>query len=80
MAEINIVLETEPFLVPDCVVVVNVAERPLRGSPRRQGTERMLKLPMKYMLADVDVDSLHAMCEEFAESVFLAAGKNRPPR
>jgi hypothetical protein len=65
MASIN--LEILPFTVPDEVSIK------MPGTGKR---EDGIKPAITMKLSDLEVDSLIALCEEFTNNVFAAAGKS----
>ena len=68
--KIQIELKIKPFKVPNYVLV----EQP--PYPREEG----LVEPQKFHLSELDSYALEEMCKEFTDSVFLKAGKGRPPQ
>ena len=75
MSVINVTIELEPFPIPP--YVVPKAEAVPIGAIQKQGTHRRADL-VRYSLATLDEPTLLALCEEFTNSVFAAAGKTRP--
>ena len=68
MSTVSIKVKLRPFTVPNYVIHETPPERRQNG---------FLEAP-KTALKDLDDQTLSALCEEFAESVFKKAGKQRP--
>ena len=66
---VKISITLEPFVVPNFVISRD------RSTLRQEGITET----RTYALAELDVETLERLCDDFTNSVFEKAGKRRPP-
>ena len=76
MSSVTITVNLEPFPVPDSVSVTPETKPPF-GKTATGAARRIELNAMRYSLSTLDETTLMALCDEFTDSVFKAAGKNR---
>ncbi len=68
--KVSVDVTLRPFTVPNFVLIEE------KERPRSEGFVE----PQKFALGDLSSETLEKLCEEFTDSVFKKAGKNRPPQ
>lgn len=64
--KVNIEIRLKPFRVPNFVLADKDSADPSNDT--------------KFALADLDANTLEALCEDFTREIFRKAGKERPER
>ncbi len=67
--KVTIELDLEPFETPDFAIIRS------EPKPRQDGFQAINSIPLR----EIDASILYSLCENFTDSVFRKAGKQRPP-